>query len=100
MGRIYNIPSKRVDIFGRPIITSKTPQDFAYLVRMNVNDIILFDDGTDELLEQGRTILPRYYYLFIGNRDGEYMFKPYEFDEHRINITVMQDIITSIDSIG
>jgi hypothetical protein len=67
---------------------------------MNVNDIILFDDGTDELLEQGRTILPRHYHLFIGNKDGEYMFKSYEIDQYRVNITVMQDTIVSIDSIG
>jgi len=67
---------------------------------MNVNEILLFDDGTDEHLEQGRTILPRHYFIFVGNKDGEMQFKPYEPNQYRIVVNIYQDIITMIESIG
>ena len=81
-------------------IFSKDPSEFKHLVGIDVNDIILFDDGTDELLEQGRTILSRHYYIFVGTKDGEVQFKPYEFDQYRIVVSTYKNIITGIESIG
>lgn len=100
MAKIFNIPRKQMGHYGKPIVSSKQPIDFIHLLHNNVNDIILFDNGTDELLEQGRIILPRHYFIFIGNKDGEVQFKPYEFNEYRIVVTTYNNIITSIDSIG
>lgn len=74
--------------------------DFQHLIGKNINDIILFDDGTNELLEAGETILPRYYFLFVGTKNGELQFKPYEFNQYRIVVTTYNDIIYVIDSIG
>jgi hypothetical protein len=65
-----------------------------------LSDVLLFDDGTDELLEAGRVILPRYYYLFEGVKDGVIQYKPYEYDRYRIVVTTYKGIIYSIDSIG
>jgi len=67
---------------------------------MNINDIILFDNGTDELLEQGATILPRFFFLFEGTKDNELQFKPYEYDPYRIIVSTINNIIIKIDSIG
>jgi len=100
MGRIYTPPTKKVDHFGRPMISSKTLEEFKYLIGQNINDILLFENGTDELLEQGRTILPRHYTLFVGTKDGEYRLKPYEYNQYRIVVSTYKDIIVSIDSIG
>lgn len=78
----------------------KDIKEFEYLIGLNINDIILFDNGSDELIEQGCVILPRKYYIFVGNKNGELQFKPYEFDIYRIVVTTMDNIIYSIDSIG
>jgi hypothetical protein len=75
-------------------------EDFEHLIGQKVSEIILFDDGSDELLEQGRTILPRYCTIFEGTRDGEHRLKPYEFDPNRIVVSTYKGIIMSIDSIG
>ncbi len=100
MNKIYLPPRVRVDNYGKPIISSKAPEDFIHLLGMNVNDITLFDNGTDELLEQGATILPRQYFIFVGNKDGELQFKPYEYNQYRIVVTTYSNVIASIDSIG
>ena len=96
----YNIGKVKTDAYGKPILTSKTPEDFKYLLGLNVNDIILFDDGNEELLNSGAIILPRHYKIFIGNKDGELQLKPYENNPHRIVVTTYSGIIASIDSIG
>ena len=100
MSPIYIPPKVRLDAFGKPIVYSKTIEEYQHLINQNVNDIILFDDGTDELLEQGRTILPRHYFIFVGIRDGEVQFKPYEYNQYRIVVSTYKDIIINIESIG
>ena len=100
MGHIY-IPPKIVrGIYGNVLATNKTIEEFTHLIATNINEIIPFEQGTDDLLEQGRTILPRHYYLFIGTKDGELQFKPYEYDQYRIVVSTYNNIIQSIESIG
>jgi hypothetical protein len=81
-------------------IVNKISTDFEYLIGLNINDIILFDDGSESLEDEGRTILPKNYKVFVGNKNGELQFKPYEYDKYRIVVTTYQDMIVSIDSIG
>ena len=100
MGAIWQTPRVRTNNFGQNIVSSKQPEDFKHLIGHNINEIILFDNGSDELLEQGRIILPRNYFIFVGSKDGSVEFKPYEYNEHRIVVTTYKDIITNIDSIG
>ena len=100
MAGIYNVPKVRRDIYGKPIISSKIPEDFNHLIGLNVNDIILFNDGNDDLIESGATILLRHYFIFIGKKDGELQYKPYEFNQYRIVVSTYKNIILSIDSIG
>ena len=92
--------TKRTNIYGRPIIQLKQVTDFTHLIGRHLSDIILFDNGTDALLESGATILQRHYHIFIGTKDGELQYKPYEYDEHRIVVSTYKDIIVSVDSIG
>lgn len=96
---IYKPPRVHRTNYGTPLISSSTDA-FKHLIGMNVNDIILFNDSTDEHLEQGRTILPRHYFIFVGNKDGEMQFKPYEPNQYRIVVNTYKDIITLIESIG
>jgi len=97
---IYIPPRVKRDQFNRIVTGRKTPEDFKHLIGMKVNDILLFDVSTDADLEAGKTILPRHFYIFIGNRDGELQFKPYEYDQYRIVVTTIQGVIITIDSIG
>lgn len=97
---IYKPPRARPNPYGTPIIELAPPQEFNYLVGQKLDDIILFDNGTDKLLEEGRTILPRHYFIFVGEKDGELQFKPYEYDKHRIVVSTYKGIITNILSIG
>lgn len=98
--RVYIPPRVTIGNFGKPIVSTKTPQDFLHLLGLRVNDITLFDDGSDVLLEHGAVILPRYYKVFVGTVDGELQYKPYEYDQYRIVVTTYKDVIISIDSIG
>ena len=100
MSKLYHTPIAKTDMYGRINVSHRHPQDFIYLLGMNLSGITLFEDGTDELLEQGATILPRHYFIFVGNKDGEYMYKTYEFNQYRIVVTTYHNIITCIDSIG
>ena len=100
MGTIWQPPRVRTNNFGQNIVSAKQPEDFKHLIGININEILSFDNGTDELLEQGRIILPRNYFLFVGSKDGSVEFKPYEYNEYRIVVATYKDIITSIDSIG
>ena len=97
---LYKPLKVKIDNFGRPTVPTKAPEDFVHLLGLNVNDILLFDDGTDELLEQGATILPRHYIIFVGTKDGELQYKPYEFNQYRIVVSTYNNIIVNIDSIG
>jgi len=97
---IYRPYKPSLNQFGKVVVSTKKPEEYNYLVGMNINEILLFEDGTDQLLEEGRTILPRHYFIFVGTKDGEYQFKPYELNEHRIVVSTYKDIIVSIDSIG
>ena len=47
MANIFKTPNIKMGIYGKLTVASKHPSDFYYLIGMNVNDIILFDDGTD-----------------------------------------------------
>ena len=78
----------------------KKPEDFMYLVGHKIKDIILFEDGTEDLLEQDRIILPKNYIVFEGTKDGELKLKPYEYNPFRIVVSTYKDIIVCIDSIG
>jgi hypothetical protein len=90
----------RLDNVTKTKIFKKNFEEFKYLMGLNVNEIILFDNGTVELYEQGKIILPRYYTIFVGIKDGEIQFKPYEFDQYRIIVSTYKDIIMNIESIG
>ena len=100
MAKLFNIPRARLDNFGKIILSSKSPEDFIHLIGHNINTIIPFDNGTDDLLEQGAIILPRHYYIFVGTNNNELQYKPYEFNQYRIVVSTTRDIISSIDSIG
>jgi hypothetical protein len=100
MAKIYQPPRAKIDMFGRITIAAKHPTDFTHLLGMRVEDIVPFDNGTDELLEQGATILPRHYFIFIGTVDNQVQYKPYEFNQYRVVVSTTKGIITCIDSIG
>ena len=99
MNNIY-IPTMRTTSYGKVVVVTKNPSEFEFLLGININEIILFDDGNESLEDEGRIILPKNYVIFVGNKDGELQFKPYEFNQYRIVVTTYQDIITSVDSIG
>lgn len=98
--QIYKPPKVRRTIYGPPVVPLASPDTFKHLIGMNVDEIIPFDIGTDLDLEQGRTVLPRHYFIFIGNKDNEMQFKPYEYNPHRIVVTTYDNIIVQIESIG
>ena len=100
MGKISHTPRIISNPFGRRIISNNSIEDFNYLLYKNVNNIILFEDGTEELYEKDALILPRHYYIFINSSNGEQRFKPYEYDNYRISVDVVNDIIININSIG
>lgn len=100
MSKLYIPPKIKTDNYGNPIRISKAPIDFIHLVGNHINDIILFDNGTQELIEAGALILPRNYFLFVGTKDNELQFKPYEFNQYRIVVSTLNNIILSVDSIG
>ena len=100
MGKIYVPPKVVTDIYGRPIIVSKASVEFNHLIGMRVSDIVLFDASTVDLVESGVTILPRHHSIFVGTKDGEIQYKPYEYDPHRIVVSTYKGIIISIDSMG
>ena len=89
-----------INPYGKPLINEKIVDDFLYLLGLNVNNIILFDNGTEELIDKGAIILPRHYFIFVGTKDDELQYKPYEHNKYRIVVSTEQDIISSIDSIG
>ena len=100
MANIYKPYKVITNAYGKPVLPGKEPIEFVHIVGMNVNDIILFENGTDDLLLSGATILPRHYYIFVGTKDGELQYKPYEYNQYRIVVSTYKNIIHSIDSIG
>jgi hypothetical protein len=100
MPGIYKSPIVKIDNFGRVISATKDTTEFEYLINKNVNSIVLFDNSTEDIKESGKIILPRHYYVFVGTKDSEVQYKPYEFNQYRIVVTTYKDIIMSIDSIG
>lgn len=101
MGRIYIPPKVNVDRYGRVNVIGKTSVEFEYLIGMSVSDVVLFEHSTEDLLsDSGTTILPRHYSIFVGTKDGEVQYKPYEYDAHRIVVSTYKGIITSVDSVG
>jgi hypothetical protein len=100
MNGIYKPPRVGVNQYGNNVSTIKQPIDFKYLINLNINSIINFDNGTDELKDNGAIILPRHYHIFVGTKDDELKLKPYEYDQYRIVVTTHKDIIMSIDSLG
>jgi hypothetical protein len=97
---IYKPPKKVKNMNGSIIVQDKNNEDFIYLINRNVSDILLFDNGTDEDIEQGKIILPRHYFLFEGIKNGEIQFKPYEYNRYRIVISTFNNIIVYVMSIG
>jgi hypothetical protein len=100
MGRIYVPPKVITDIYGRPNVVNKSSVEFNHLIGMRVSDVVLFDDSTNDLIESGTTILPRHHSIFVGTKDGEIQYKPYEYNPHRIVVSTYKGIIISIDSLG
>lgn len=100
MPGIYKSSITKVDNFGRLNNATKTPADFAHLININLNDIILFDNTQEDVEYVDKIILPRHYYIFVGTKDREVQYKPYEFNQYRIVVSTYKDIIISIDSIG
>lgn len=100
MRNIFKTPNIKTNQFGNVHASTKTTDDFKYLIGHNINDIILFEDGNEELLEQGHIILPRHYFIFVGYQDDIINYKPYEFNPYRIVVTTYKNIITHINSIG
>lgn len=97
---IYKSPHIQINSLGKVILTAKQPTDFSYLLGIRIPDIVLFDDSTEDIQEQGVTILPRNYFIFNGTIDGAVQYKPYEFNQYRIVVSTYKGIICSIDSIG
>lgn len=96
----YHIPKVQVDYFGRTRVVAPDLTRFNYILGKSLNEIIPFDNSTQDMINQQLPILPRYYYIFVGIKDGEIQFKPYEYDQYRIVVSVYNNIITSIESIG
>ena len=100
MGNVYIPPKVTIDMYGRHMVTFKSSVEFNYLIGMVVSDIVLFDESTEDIFESGKIILPRYYSIFVGTKDGDIQLKPYEHNPHRIVVSTYKDVIISIDSIG
>lgn len=100
MGNVFNISKVKTNQFGRPQTNVTDINMFKDILGNKISDIILFKNGTDELLEQGRIILPRHFYLFEGIKDNETQLKPYEYDPYRIVVRTYKDVIVNIESIG
>lgn len=100
MAKIINISKNRIDNFGRLRTSTKSLNEFSHLLNRHISDIILFDNGTEELYYSDKIILPRHYFIFVGSKDGEIQYKPYEYNEYRIVVSTYKDIIVSVDSIG
>ena len=86
--------------FGKVTLSAKQPEDFIHLLGMSIPDIILFENSTEEIQDQGATILPRHYFIFNGTIDGVLQYKPYEFNQYRIVVSTYKGLICSIDSVG
>lgn len=100
MSNRYTIPRVKVDYFGRTKISNTNKDEYLYLLGVNIKDIILFEESTQEMIDKNLPILPRYYKVFVSIKDGVPQFKPYEYDKYRINVEIRDDIIINIDSIG
>jgi len=100
MGKIYNVPRVKTDYFGRSRMMSTGSIDFNYLLGVNINDIILFNNSTQDMIDKNLPILPKNYSIFVINKDGEIQFKPYEYDPYRINVSTKDNIIINIESLG
>jgi hypothetical protein len=96
------IPPKLTKVTGyaKSIIQAKQTKEFDYLLKHNVNEIILFEDTKEEEDYTDKIVLPRHYIIFVGNKDNELQFKPYEYNQYRIVVSTYKDIITDIISIG
>jgi hypothetical protein len=100
MRNIFIPPQIKTNQYGKLNILIKDTSEFNYLIGINVNDIITFDNGSEELYLSGATILPRHYFIFVGTKDDEIRFKPYEFNRYRIVVATHKDIVMNIESIG
>lgn len=100
MSRAFIPPRIKPNQYGKINISTKDVSEFNHLVGTNINNIIPFENGTEDLYLSGATILPRHYFIFVGTKDGEIQFKPYEFNQYRIVVTTYKDIVMSIESLG
>ena len=87
MSKIYTPFKPVVDAYGRVIVNTKDIQAFEYLLGKNLKDIISFDNSTEEQREQGLPILPRHFFIFVGIKDGETQYKPYEYNTYRLVVS-------------
>lgn len=100
MNKKLHIPQVKIDQFGRVKAPAEDITTFAHILGNKISDILSFENGTDELLEQGRIILPRHYYIFEGMKDGEQQYKPYEYDRYRIFVSTYKGVIINVESVG
>ena len=100
MSRIYTPHKPTVDAYGNVIIQSKDIQALNYIVGKNLNDIIPFDNSTEDMRAQDLPILPRHCFIFIGIKDGDVQYKPYEYNPNRIVVATWKGMIVNIESIG
>lgn len=73
---------------------------FDYILGVSMNDVIPFEDSTQEMIDMNLPILPRHYHIFTIIINGEQQFKPYEFDQYRINVSTHNNIIINVESVG
>lgn len=98
---IFNLPHiKRIPGFAKAISTAKNTKEYNYLLNKHLNDIVLFEDSKEDEDYTNRIVLPRHHSIFVGNKDGELQFKPYEYDQYRIVVSTHNNIIISIISVG
>ena len=97
---IYKSPRIQMNSFGKVFLSTKQPSDFTHLLGMSIPDVVLFENSTEYIQDQGAIILPRHYFIFNGTIDGALQYKPYEFNQYRIVVSTYNGSICSIDSIG
>jgi len=73
---------------------------FDYILGVSTNDIISFEDSTQDMEDMNLPILPRHYHIFANTINKIQQFKPYEYDQYRINVEIHNNIIIRVESIG
>ena len=90
----------KTDMYGKPIPITKEPTHFNYLLGIPTEQVIPFEDSTQDMIDDNLPILPRHYHVFANTINGVQQFKPYEFDQYRINVAIHNNVIIRVESIG